>query len=293
VVAESLRLAAVGGSDACEGAVRAAFAALGAALADAGGRRRLERWFNVCPSDDGAAGPLDDAHNRVKFSEVAADVFPFQDNDNACPEPVRARGVEALEAIGPPTSLPMARSSHACSVLDSIRRGSGGEAPSHSPGRRRRRQLCNYAKICQHMLGGAGGDEALRLLASLNSARRAGECVDASYAADVAGLTDTRLAAGDARVWFWQTCTEFAFYQTCDPSSQCPFTSTPWLDRLPTWCAPRYPRGCDNPPARLTSDKRRQLNPPPASVRPPPTYRHRHDARVTSGPRGTSRRRGG
>ena len=76
--------------------------------------------------------------------------------------------------------------------------------------------LCNYAKICTHMLGegeetGAtgGAEAALRRLASLNARRRDGDCVDASHAADVAGLTDVSLEGGDARVWFYQTCTEF------------------------------------------------------------------------------------
>jgi serine protease 16 len=101
--------------------------------------------------------------------------------------------------------------------------------------------LCNYAKICTHMLGeevgATGAEAALRRLASLNARRRNGDCVDASYATDVAGLTDVSLEGGDARVWFYQTCTEFGFYQVCDPDSQCPFTSSPWLNRLPTWFA--------------------------------------------------------
>ena len=89
-MAESLRTASVGGSDACEAAVRSAFAALGQALDDAAGRRRLEQLFDVCEegsseesSEDagdsmGGEGPLDDERNRVKFSEVAADVFPVR-----------------------------------------------------------------------------------------------------------------------------------------------------------------------------------------------------------------------
>lgn len=85
VVAESLRAASVGGSDACEAAVRSAFAALGQALDDAAGRRRLEQLFNVCEDSSehagdrvGWEGPLDDVDNRLKFSEVAADVFPVR-----------------------------------------------------------------------------------------------------------------------------------------------------------------------------------------------------------------------
>lgn len=30
----------------------------------------------------------------------------------------------------------------------------------------------------------------------------------------------------------YQTCNEFGFYQTCDPGTQCPFTSEPHLNSL-------------------------------------------------------------
>ena len=32
--------------------------------------------------------------------------------------------------------------------------------------------------------------------------------------------------------WFYQTCSEFGFYQTCDPDSACPFTRHPHLNNL-------------------------------------------------------------
>lgn len=40
----------------------------------------------------------------------------------------------------------------------------------------------------------------------------------------IAQLTNTSIANGDARIWFYQTCSEFAFYQTCDTGTPCPFT---------------------------------------------------------------------
>ncbi len=42
----------------------------------------------------------------------------------------------------------------------------------------------------------------------------------------IADLKDT---TSQDRSWIWQTCTEFGFYQTCDPKTQCPFTTSPWL----------------------------------------------------------------
>ena len=57
-----------------------------------------------------------------------------------------------------------------------------------------------------------------------------GECVDVDHVAGVLALNATSLPSdyktggGDfERSWFWQTCTEFGFYQTCVPGSDCPF----------------------------------------------------------------------
>jgi len=40
---------------------------------------------------------------------------------------------------------------------------------------------------------------------------------------------------GQERVWFYQTCTEFGFFQTCDPNTNCIFTSDPWLNDLQSY----------------------------------------------------------
>lgn len=58
------------------------------------------------------------------------------------------------------------------------------------------------------------------------------DCSDVSYADEITALRNTSLAAGGVRSWLYQTCTEFGFYQTCDPDSECIFTSSPHLNTL-------------------------------------------------------------
>mmetsp|Transcript_39810 Transcript_39810/g.66777 ORF Transcript_39810/g.66777 Transcript_39810/m.66777 type:complete len:534 (-) Transcript_39810:120-1721(-) len=91
--------------------------------------------------------------------------------------------------------------------------------------------VCNVAKVCTVMTDSSAGTPLDRL-AAVASTAMGGQCLDADYSADVRSLTDTTLKHGKARVWFYQTCTEFGFYQTCDPDSQCPFTSAPWVSTL-------------------------------------------------------------
>jgi serine protease 16 len=49
------------------------------------------------------------------------------------------------------------------------------------------------------------------------------------------GWVSRTLHGGWERVWFYQTCAEFGFYQTCDPESRCPFTSAPHLNNLASY----------------------------------------------------------
>jgi serine protease 16 len=93
---------------------------------------------------------------------------------------------------------------------------------------------CNIDAVCAIMRGGRR-DEAspLERLARLAAVALPGDgCMADGRAAAAAALADTSLEGGGGRVWLWQTCTEFGFYQTCDPNSACPFTSSPWLNNL-------------------------------------------------------------
>jgi serine protease 16 len=217
VVGESLAETDVGGSKACVRAVRAAFRALGEALRTDEGQRRIEAQFHVCGASEGSggwtavdrpddapavdrpddapavdrpvdapAGPLDDAKNRLEFLAALSEAFPAQSNDPAC------------------------------------------DAPA-----------CDIARVCDIMTGdgtvtetnGEGtpnDDSDARLLARLATVVRAafeGSCVDADHAAGVAALNATSVSASFPdydRSWFWQTCAEFGFYQTCEDAT-CPF----------------------------------------------------------------------
>ena len=212
VVGEALLETDVGGSVACLTEVKEAFGALGEEMASAEGRRRVERAFGVKnrttttaaggtlmsggSSDDDASFvfPLEAPFDRVAFLETLTELFPAQSNDPACASP-------------------------ACD----IRRVCGvmidGADPSDVPGNR--------------SAADAFGAESLNRLVDLAAIAFAGEPVDADADADIAAMRAAAAlpadpaalrdeAFGGDRSWFWQTCVEFGFYQTCDDRT-CPF----------------------------------------------------------------------
>mmetsp|Transcript_23393 Transcript_23393/g.58507 ORF Transcript_23393/g.58507 Transcript_23393/m.58507 type:complete len:493 (-) Transcript_23393:89-1567(-) len=85
-------------------------------------------------------------------------------------------------------------------------------------------EVCNIEKIC-HVMTQDSDATSLARLAKIAALQRGAECVDIDAAAQNAGLLNTTVEGGTDRVWFWQTCTEFGFYQTCEdtPSSMCPY----------------------------------------------------------------------
>jgi serine protease 16 len=92
---------------------------------------------------------------------------------------------------------------------------------------------CNISSVCNAvMLNSSYGSDPLTRLASLSNITQGGSCMVVNYKLTLDALSATSLIAGTERIWFYQTCTEFGFYQTCDPTSQCPFTTSPWLDTL-------------------------------------------------------------
>ena len=94
-----------------------------------------------------------------------------------------------------------------------------------------RKQACNIERVCYILLDDSIGS-LLDRLALLVNISTGGECLDVSYDNYVAQLLNTTLMGGVERIWTYQTCAEFGFYQTCDPGSQCPFISHPHLDDL-------------------------------------------------------------
>ena len=204
-VGSALASPAVGGDAACLGATRAAFAALGDALRTPAGRRSLEAAFPVC-------APLAQPRSTNATSSPPQPVGPLDDS-------VAAAGL--TEDLG--ELFPAQANDPACA-----------------------KPACSIARVCAVMRGDAGNDAAVdaaattplqRLAALAAVALPAGVCVGQGSVAAAIELGDITLAGGGGRIWLWQTCTEFGFYQTCDPDSSCPFTSSPWLNDLPSWAA--------------------------------------------------------
>jgi hypothetical protein len=81
---------------------------------------------------------------------------------------------------------------------------------------------CNIASICKIMVNTALGDEMHRL-----AAVRAAQGEQARPRRElIRSLKNSRAIQSNDEpdYWGYQTCTEFAFYQTCEVGSQCPFT---------------------------------------------------------------------
>lgn len=98
------------------------------------------------------------------------------------------------------------------------------EVPSQENDPRSTQPASNIERICA-MLATAKGD-AVAKLAIVSKAQRGGACVrveevSPGWASELASRANATLT--DAFSWPWQTCTEFAFFQTCQQDSRCPF----------------------------------------------------------------------
>ena len=84
----------------------------------------------------------------------------------------------------------------------------------------------NIAKACEAM---TSKEDKLDALATYVSRVFRGRCVPLESEAYIAALSSTTpdpTGEGE-RQWTWQTCTEFAFFQTCEADSECPFKLDP------------------------------------------------------------------
>ncbi|KAM4696385.1 thymus-specific serine protease [Rhinophrynus dorsalis] len=80
-------------------------------------------------------------------------------------------------------------------------------------------------KICQLMTEGQSAYEGLKSVNQMYMESMGLACVDNSHEKALADLRSTKLAlvgVGE-RQWYYQTCTEFGYYQTCEDQS-CPFS---------------------------------------------------------------------
>jgi len=90
---------------------------------------------------------------------------------------------------------------------------------------------------CAIMTNAGTGDPLKRLTNFINQ-KYGGSCVDNNYNSDVTELQKSSWTARyiGSRLWLWQTCTEFGYYQGTDSSKQ-PFgTSMPYITELREYC---------------------------------------------------------
>jgi len=78
---------------------------------------------------------------------------------------------------------------------------------------------CDIASICVLLTDTAVGTPIERL-AALSKVQHANSCVSVNYDATLATYSQSK---NPERVWLYQTCTEWGFYQTCNKGSRCPY----------------------------------------------------------------------
>ncbi|KAI5626362.1 thymus-specific serine protease, partial [Silurus asotus] len=87
--------------------------------------------------------------------------------------------------------------------------------------------MLTIAQICDIMTNQSQGDAYDRLvkLAATYRAVAKEPCLDISHQNTILNLNTSTSDSFGYRQWYYQTCTEFGFYQTCDDAS-CPFMRT-------------------------------------------------------------------
>ena len=226
VVGEALAEPDVGGSETCLWVVARAFGEVARLMLDFDGRRRLETMFNVCSlrasSSSRREPPLERKENRAEFLAALTEIFPAQSNDPACDRAANA----ACDIRGACAIMTNLSSSPFSGSIHNIDGSFSGASATDRIGFAKTQKKRNPTSSRDD------DDASLRNLARVaRAAFGTDACVDADHAANLAFLNVTTLPAdwraydGD-RAWFWQTCVEFGFYQTCDDDG-CPFFSNP------------------------------------------------------------------
>ena len=193
VVGKALGNQSVGGSAACVDAVESAFEELGKKLDTESGRMDIAKAFDICGNADGGGDSLAIAANKGLLVATLSNLFPAQSNDPACD--AANCNIEKVCA----------------SMTESI------------ASQRRRGLAFSGARLPERDLSGSRATDPLSRLALISQSAFGPECLSIDWKEERAALLDTSLKNWD-RVWVWQTCNEFAFFQTCDEGSSCPFT---------------------------------------------------------------------
>ena len=94
-------------------------------------------------------------------------------------------------------------------------------------------EYCNYQQICDLFDSSPGGKSPSDNLHTLfTSVYGTNQCYDIKWSSMLDSLENVN---SQDRSWIWQTCTEFGFYQTCDPGTSCPFTTSPWRSTVQSY----------------------------------------------------------
>ena len=91
-------------------------------------------------------------------------------------------------------------------------------------------EYCNYEKICDLFTDNQAPEN--NLLTLFQHGYGDEDCYDIKWSSM---LDELKNESSQDRSWIWQTCTEFGFYQTCDPDTNCPFTTYPWLSTVQSY----------------------------------------------------------
>jgi thymus-specific serine protease len=110
------------------------------------------------------------------------------------------------------------------------------------------------ATVCQTMMTAADPLAGLAAVNAMVMASQNSSCTDNSYADSIAALRNTSATGPGVgqRQWQYQTCTQFGYYQTCEPGTQCPLSFLMTLDSNLQICADVFNISADSVARRVS-----------------------------------------
>ncbi len=207
VVGEALRATSVGGSEACREIVRLGHEQVGKYLTYEQGREKLAADFMIC----GGASMLTDKGSVAEWAGMGVLDVPAQSNDPSCTQKFCDIGSICRYLTKNASTTPyerivyVAKEQFYSGAFDLI-------APEAVGSSHRYHDRRFFADRRRGLRGrGHGRNE------------QGNECRDIDWESYMDYLATTDVSNG-GRVWMYQTCAEFGFYQTCTKEGDCPFT---------------------------------------------------------------------
>lgn len=188
VVSSALAAPSIGGSPECLATVSKGHAEIGDLLESEPGRRSLERKFKLC-----GANALDNVDNRAQWAgtDGVVAIIP-QYNSEKC------NHTSCNMRLFCGNLSEMAEASQSTSALDAI-------------------VLMKEHQDKEDALGGSTP-------APCTSVSFENLTIKALNITTKVNISDGRSGDQFSRLWYYQTCTEFGWYQTCTKGSNCPWT---------------------------------------------------------------------